>query len=288
MDPAARPAQEAPPWRTLNSIDRRVFGVLIEKAKTTPDAYPMTANGLRSGANQKSNREPVMELTDEQISDSLERLRQFRAVAEVQGSGRVPKYRHYAYEWLGVNKVELAVMAELLLRGEQTEGELRGRAARMEESITDLNALRPILNDLKAKGLVIPLTPEGRGHMVTHGLLEPRELERVKSRSAAAAALSESAEPAATPASAPARSVAGAGSTSDEHDRHASAATSTAAPAAPLTLVLELAAEVTRLQGELAGAKQELSRLADAVTESRSEVQIALEEIRQLKSALGG
>ena len=98
-------------------------------------------------------------------------------MAEVQGGGRVLRYRHYMYEWLGVDKVEIAVMTELLLRGTQTEGELRGRAARMEP-IADVAALRPVLTSLKTKGLVISLTSEGRGHVVTHALYEPRELEK--------------------------------------------------------------------------------------------------------------
>jgi hypothetical protein len=98
----------------------------------------------------------------------------------------VARYRHHAYEWLGVDKTELAVMAELLLRGAQTEGELRGRAARMEP-IADVAALRPILNSLKAKNLIISLTPEGRGHMLTHALYEPRELEKVRAEAQAGA-----------------------------------------------------------------------------------------------------
>ena len=86
------------------------------KAKTTPDVYPMTINGIVSGSNQKSNREPVMSLTAEDVEQVLEELRGMGAVTEVQGSGRVAKYRHHAYEWLGVEKTELAVMTELLLR----------------------------------------------------------------------------------------------------------------------------------------------------------------------------
>ena len=76
----------------------------------------------------------------------------------------MPKFKHMMYEWLGVDKVELAVTAELLLRGEQTLGELRGRAARMEP-IADLGALRPIIQSLIEKGLVVALTPEGRGQV---------------------------------------------------------------------------------------------------------------------------
>ena len=114
----------------------------------------------------------------------------------IQGYGRVLKYRHYMYEWLGVDKVELAVMAELLLRGAQSEGELRGRASRMEP-IADLTALRPVLASLKLKRLVIPLTPEGRGHIITHALYPPRELEHLRAQyasggAAATAACAES------------------------------------------------------------------------------------------------
>lgn len=179
------PGQPAGPrWQPIAKVDRRVLGVLVEKAKTTPDAYPMSINGIVSAANQKSNRFPLMNLEIEDVQESLDRLRQLGAVAEVQGSGRVPRFRHYAYDWLGVDKVELAVMAELLLRGQQTEGELRGRAARMEP-IADLAALRPILQALKARNLVIALTPEGRGHVVTHALYEPRELERLRSEQGA-------------------------------------------------------------------------------------------------------
>jgi uncharacterized protein YceH (UPF0502 family) len=173
-----------PRWQPITAIDRRVAGVLAEKAKTTPEAYPMSVNALCSGANQKNNRYPLMDLEIEDVEESLARLRALGAVAEVHSSGRVPRFRHYLYEWLGVDKVELAVMTELLLRGAQTEGELRGRAARMEP-IADLAALRPVLASLKAKGLVVALSPEGRGHVVTHALYEPRELEKLRSELAA-------------------------------------------------------------------------------------------------------
>ena len=145
-------------WRPLTSIQRRIAGVLVEKAKTTPDAYPLTLNALTNGCNQKSNRDPHMDLSAEDVERAVEELREMGALAEVQSGGRVAKYRHYLYEWLGVDKVELAVMAELLLRGEQTIGELRGHAARMEP-ISDLNALRPILDSLEAKQLIVMLTP---------------------------------------------------------------------------------------------------------------------------------
>ncbi len=104
-------------WRPLEKIDRRVAGVLVEKAKTTPEQYPLTVNSLVNGCNQKNNRDPQMQLEEADVMESLDRLKSTGAVAEVQGSGRVPKFRHLLYEWLGVDKVELAVMGELLLRG---------------------------------------------------------------------------------------------------------------------------------------------------------------------------
>ncbi len=106
-----------PKWTPLGRVERRVLGVLVEKAKTTPDAYPLTLNALTNGCNQKSNRDPQMNLQPDQVENSLEKLRHLSAVIEVSGGGRVSKYRHLIYEWMGINKVEAAVMTELLLRG---------------------------------------------------------------------------------------------------------------------------------------------------------------------------
>jgi len=184
-------AQE-PGWRPLGSLQRRVVGVLIEKAKTTPDAYPMSLNALTSGSNQKSNRSPQMNVAPTDVEQSLDELREMGAVTEIQGSGRVVKYRHRMYDWLGVDKTELAVMAELLLRGEQTVGELRARASRMER-ISGMEELRPILRSLIDKNLVVSLTPEGRGQIVTHGLYSACELEEVKASVGVHAASSPSA-----------------------------------------------------------------------------------------------
>jgi uncharacterized protein YceH (UPF0502 family) len=169
----------------LEPIERRVLGVLIEKAKTTPEAYPLSINALRTGCNQKSNRAPLMQLGESQVEEACDELRNVGAMTQVQGSGRVDRYRHLAYEWLSVEKVELAVMAELLLRGAQTVGELRGRAARMEP-IKDLAELQPTLDSLAAKGLIVYLTPPGRGCIVTHALYLDREMEKVRREAGAA------------------------------------------------------------------------------------------------------
>lgn len=167
-------------WKPLSRDQRRVLGVLIEKSKTTPDVYPMSINGIKNGCNQKSNRSPLLELEENRVEDVLYELRQLGCVVEVHSGGRVPKYKHQAYEWLAVSKAELSVLTELLLRGEQTIGELRVRAARMESSIEGLEELRPIIASLKRKNLIVELSPSGRGQVLTHNLYLPNELERLK------------------------------------------------------------------------------------------------------------
>ena len=176
---AAMSIDAAKAVRPLERFERRVLGVLIEKAKTTPEQYPLSLNAVVTGCNQKSNRDPVMSLDEEQVSRTLVQLRQCGAAAEVFGNGRLPRYRHLAYEWLAVEKEELAILGELLLRGKQSEGSLRGRASRMD-LIPDLKSLRTHLDVLAARGLVVWRSPPGRGRLLTHGLLTPAELADVQ------------------------------------------------------------------------------------------------------------
>lgn len=171
----------AAPWQPLSSKQRRVLGTLLEKAKTTPDAYPLTLTALATGCNQKSNRDPQMNLTVDQVEDVVDQLRVTGAVARVEGSGRVTKVRHYAYQWFGINGPESAVITELLLRGAQTLGELRQRASRMEP-IVDLGSLQVILASLQKKNLIVYLTPAGRGQIVTHNVYLPEELDSLRSQ----------------------------------------------------------------------------------------------------------
>jgi uncharacterized protein YceH (UPF0502 family) len=162
----------------LSIIERRILGVLVEKAKTTPDVYPLSINAIVTAANQKSNRDPVLNLSDLEAEDALPPLQQKGLVTRITG-GRVERWRHNLYEVWQVNKIELAILAELLLRGAQTEGELRGRASRMEP-IEDLDALRACLRPLAERGLVVYLGPEGRrGTQLTHGFHTPQELEHL-------------------------------------------------------------------------------------------------------------
>ena len=242
-------------WQPLSSKQRRVFGVLVEKAKTTPDGYPMTVNGLVSGCNQKTNREPLMNMSAEDVEQTLEELRAIGAVTEVQGSGRVAKYRHHAYEWLGVEKTELAVMTELLLRGEQTLGELRGRAARMEP-IADLAALKPVVDSLLKKGLMVELTSPGRGQIVSHNLYKDRELTEIKAQFANYVPPS------------------GGG---DEADSPAPSRAATATPAARQPAVTAVTVdEFAELTVEVAELRAEVARLRDLVQNLESKLQAVL------------
>jgi uncharacterized protein len=179
--PAPKPAPE---WKPITAKQRRVLGTLMEKSKTTPDAYPMTYAGLCTGCNQKSNRAPIANYSSEQVETIVDELRAIGALAIVQGLGRNTKVRHYAYNWLGLSKVEAAVMTELLLRGEQTLGELRTRAARMEP-INDLQHMSDLFSELKRRNLVVELSPPGRGQIVSHNLYPEWELEQLRKQVAA-------------------------------------------------------------------------------------------------------
>jgi uncharacterized protein YceH (UPF0502 family) len=168
-------------WPVLGLAERRVLGVLIEKAKTTPDVYPLSINSLVTGCNQKSNRDPLMDLSDLDVEEALVSAQKKGLTVKITG-GRVIRWKHSLYEAWHVNKVELAVLGELLLRGPQTEGELRGRASRMEP-IDDLDALRATLRPLAERGLIVYLSPEGRrGTVLTHGVHALEELEVLRAR----------------------------------------------------------------------------------------------------------
>ena len=177
----------AGPWPVLDHKARRVLGVLVEKAKTTPDAYPLTINALVTGCNQKSNRDPIMELDEGDVEETLRQLKMHAIVVKVFG-GRSERWRHLLYETWNVDKLELAILGELLLRGPQSEGDLRGRANRME-SFEDLETLRNRIRPLVERNLVVYLTPEDRrGAMLTHGFHHTSELQRLKSHAASAPA----------------------------------------------------------------------------------------------------
>lgn len=130
----------------ISEIEARILGALIEKELTTPEYYPLTLNSLTNACNQKSNRDPVMSLEEGDLVRALDKLRMKGFARQSAEGGRVPKYCHSLGEKLP--PPELAVLAELLLRGPQTLGELRSRGERMS-SFADLAAVEEILRELQ-------------------------------------------------------------------------------------------------------------------------------------------
>ncbi len=133
---------------TLKPDECRVLGVLIEKALTTPQQYPLSLNSLTVGCNQKNCRSPITDFDEDRVFDAVESLRSKGLVREAMLSGsRVAKFRHVAREVLNVETPALVVLAELMLRGPQTAGELRSNASRMHP-IESLEALQGVLASL--------------------------------------------------------------------------------------------------------------------------------------------
>jgi uncharacterized protein YceH (UPF0502 family) len=115
-----------------DAVEIRVLGCLVEKQRTTPDAYPLTLNSLRLACNQSTNRDPVMDLDEGEIRGALERLgnRRWTRLAS-WSSGRSMKYRHLLDEALGLDGAQVSLLTVLMLRGPQTPGELRQRTERL-------------------------------------------------------------------------------------------------------------------------------------------------------------
>jgi uncharacterized protein YceH (UPF0502 family) len=162
----------------LTPLERRVMGVLVEKALTAAAPEPLTLNAVVVGSNQKSNRDPVMTLEEPETDDALERLQRKGLVFRITG-GRAERWRHNLYEAWKVTKPELAFLAELLLRGPQTASEARSRASRMEPLDSELAAT--VIKGLAERGLVVWLEPEHRrGAQLTHGFHSVDEIARLK------------------------------------------------------------------------------------------------------------
>ncbi len=116
----------------LTDIEVRVLGALIEKDITTPDYYPLSLNALVNACNQKNNRDPVMTLGEDSVSDALATLQEKRLAGPASGAdSRVTKYEHRLQEVFNFDRREIAILCVLLLRGPQTPGELRSRTERM-------------------------------------------------------------------------------------------------------------------------------------------------------------
>ena len=141
--------------RALEPVEQRVLGCLVEKELSTPDSYPLSGNALLAACNQTTNREPVLSLTAEQVDHALHTLMADLLVWRERGA-RVLRWKHLVDEKLGLDVPGKAVLAELLLRGPQTPGELRGRSQRLH-AFGGLGEVEGVLTELAARGLVAEL-----------------------------------------------------------------------------------------------------------------------------------
>jgi uncharacterized protein len=135
--------------RPLDPIEIRVLGSLLEKQQTTPEQYPLTLNALLAACNQKSNREPVTELSERDVFAALERLKKEALVWRLEGA-RADRYEHLLDRRLGLTPPVKAVVTLLFLRGVQTPGELRTRSERMHE-FASVEAVEQLLGSLAAR-----------------------------------------------------------------------------------------------------------------------------------------
>ncbi len=249
------PPENLPAITELSRQQRRVLGVLLEKAFTTPDQYPLTPKALTAGCNQKSNRSPVVEYDEVQVLDTLDQLRELGLVGEVHtDSGRTSRFRHYMRHRFKMSEPQLAILTELMLRGRQKLGELRTRASRMV-SIDSLDQLKDELNGLLDMSLVQTTGDlDRRGAEVDHNLYRPKENMRLEN-----AGPQENEEPALTPAK-PAGSHLGEG-----------------LEGGGLSRLTTLETELEELRAE----NRELRELVESLQLEFSDLQTAFEELRR-------
>ena len=134
----------------LDAASVRVLGALMEKEMTTPDLYPLSVNALLAASNQRSSREPVMDLTEDEVRTALDVLEANGLVAQAREGGRVARFEHRIRTVLNLRRDETAIVCLLLLRGPQTPGELRSRSDRMF-AFDDLAAVQAALDRLAAR-----------------------------------------------------------------------------------------------------------------------------------------
>ncbi|HEY6592729.1 MAG TPA: YceH family protein [Asanoa sp.] len=228
----------------LTAAEIRVLGCLLEKQRTTPEAYPLSLNALRLACNQSTNRDPVVDYDEATIRDALHRLSRRRWARLASGPGsRAPKYRHLLDEALGLPQDEVAVLCVLMLRGAQTPGELKQRTERLHP-LADLGAVQATLERLIDRELAARLgrRPGQKEERYTHLLGEEAE------------------EPTAAPAAAPVGTVA------------APVAAVAAPVAAASTDHPEPDPRIDRLEAELAALRGEVGELRGALDALRAEL----------------
>jgi uncharacterized protein YceH (UPF0502 family) len=148
----------------LHPIELRVLGALIEKESTTPEYYPMTLNSLVAACNQKTNRWPVTEYTEGDVTAGLDGLKHRGFAGSISGGGRVNKYAQRFTEKLNLGRRETAILCVLMLRGQQTVGEIKGRTERMY-GFADLDETETVLQKMmdRDEGALVQKLPHAPG-----------------------------------------------------------------------------------------------------------------------------
>ncbi len=181
----------------LSLAETRVLGTLVEKQRTVPDTYPLSLNALAAGCNQKTSRQPVLELAEAEILQALDGLKDAGLAVEVSGS-RVVRFEHRLEKVLAVPTQASALLTVLMLRGPQTAGELRLNCERLHR-FADISAVEAFLEELAGKGLVVelPRLPGSRENRWSHllsgqptveaapasgGRVDNQEIDELKSR----------------------------------------------------------------------------------------------------------
>ena len=163
----------------LTAAQARVLGALVEKEVTTPDYYPLSLNALINACNQRSNREPVMNLDEDDVRQALHGLEGKRLAGRARSAdGRVTKYEHWLGEAFNFSRAETALLCVLLLRGPQTPGELRGRTERLHsfEEISDVLAgIQKLMDREPPLAAVLPRQPGTKEARYAHLLSGPVE-----------------------------------------------------------------------------------------------------------------
>jgi uncharacterized protein len=246
----------------LSAPEIRVLGCLLEKQRTTPDAYPLSLNALRLACNQSTNRDPVTEYDDAIIRDALHRLSRRRWARLASGAGsRAPKYRHLLDDALGLAEDELAVLCVLMLRGAQTPGELKQRTERLHP-MADLAAVLEALERLIGRELAVrlPRRPGQKEERYVQLLGEDAPDDGVAPVAAAPVPATAPAPPTA-PASAPPTVAAAAGR--EDGDGAGTPEGPPPAPAGPDPRIERLEEEVAALRADLGALRASLDALRE-------------------------
>jgi len=177
--------------KTLTPIEARVLGTLMEKARTVPDSYPLSLNALVLGCNQKTSRDPIMDISDDDARAALDALKGRSLVFEASSS-RVPRFEHNVYRAMGVSDDQGVILGLLMLRGPQTPAELRTNGDRWTK-FADNAAVEALLEELQKRGedgglqsvVKLPKMPGSREHRWAHLLCGEVDISTLSSSASA-------------------------------------------------------------------------------------------------------